>query len=147
VIECRSAVDDRSAGGIAASNFWENTIRWLEQEGVEGASQLQEAQWRHHEYLETDEAKSRFESVFAPFAARRTKSYLYSAGQARRVCVGSIPVAGGTQRLPRTSGLSDALLMMLTGDLIDATEALRIGLVSRMVAPEELMSVATSIAR
>jgi E-phenylitaconyl-CoA hydratase len=63
------------------------------------------------------------------------------------VRVGSIPAAGGTQRLPRTIGLSDALLMMLTGDLIDAAEALRVGLVSRVVPPEELMSVATSIAR
>lgn len=62
------------------------------------------------------------------------------------VRVGSIPAAGGTQRLPRTIGLSDALLMMLTGDLIDAAEALRVGLVSRVVPPEELMSVATSIA-
>ncbi len=62
------------------------------------------------------------------------------------VRVGSIPAAGGTQRLPRTIGLSDALLMMLTGDLIDAAEALRVGLVSRVVPPDELMSVATSIA-
>src|ERR1700749_2994487 len=44
------------------------------------------------------------------------------------VRVGSSPAAGGTKRLPRTIGLSDALLMMLTGDLIDAVEALRVGL-------------------
>lgn len=73
------------AGGIASSNFWESTIGWFEQEGIEGASQLKEAQWCRHEYLETDEAKHRFESIFAPFAARHTKSYLYSAGQARRI--------------------------------------------------------------
>ena len=36
--------------------------------------------------------------------------------------------------------------MMLTGDRIDAADALRIGLVSRVVAPAELMSVASSIA-
>jgi benzylsuccinate CoA-transferase BbsE subunit len=73
------------AGGISSSNFWENTVGWLEQEGVGEASQLREAQWLRHEYLETAEAKACFERVFAPFAARHTKSYLYSAGQSRRI--------------------------------------------------------------
>lgn len=62
------------------------------------------------------------------------------------VCVGSIPAAGGTQRLPRTVGLSDAMLMMLTGDRIDAEEALRIGLVSRVVPLEDLARAAREIA-
>jgi E-phenylitaconyl-CoA hydratase len=62
------------------------------------------------------------------------------------VCVGSIPAAGGTQRLPRMVGLSDAMLMMLTGDRIDAEQALRIGLVSRVVPLEDLARTAREIA-
>ncbi|HTE14349.1 MAG TPA: enoyl-CoA hydratase-related protein [Burkholderiales bacterium] len=62
------------------------------------------------------------------------------------VAVGSIPGGGGIQRLPRAVGRSDAMLMLLTGDPIDAAEALRIGLVSRVVSRAELMPLAYKIA-
>jgi len=60
---------------------------------------------------------------------------------------GSLPGSGGTQRLPRTVGLSDAMLMLLTGDLVDAHEAKRMGLVSKVVPPAELLPLAQDIAR
>jgi E-phenylitaconyl-CoA hydratase len=62
------------------------------------------------------------------------------------VRIGSIPGAGGTQRLPRIVGMTNAMLMLLTADRIDAAEALRIGLVSRVVAPGALMDEARAIA-
>ena len=62
------------------------------------------------------------------------------------VRVGSIPGAGGTQRLPRTISQSDALLMLLTGDRIPADEALRMGIVSRVVPQPQLMDAALKIA-
>lgn len=63
------------------------------------------------------------------------------------VRIGSIPGAGGTQRLPRAIGSSNAMLMLLTGDRVDAAEALRIGLVSKVVSREELLPAAQAIAR
>ena len=62
------------------------------------------------------------------------------------VRVGSMPGAGGTVRLPRFIGRSDAMLMLLTGDRVDATEAHRIGLVSRVCEPADLVQAATDIA-
>jgi E-phenylitaconyl-CoA hydratase len=62
------------------------------------------------------------------------------------VRIGSIPGAGGTQRLPRAVGLSDAMLMLLTGDQVDATEALRMGLVSKVVERAQLLDAAMAIA-
>jgi E-phenylitaconyl-CoA hydratase len=62
------------------------------------------------------------------------------------VRIGSIPGAGGTQRLPRIVGMTNAMLMLMTADRIDAAEALRIGLVSRVVPPASLMEEARAIA-
>ena len=63
------------------------------------------------------------------------------------VRVGSIPGAGGTQRLIRAVGQSDAMWMLLTGERIDAAEALRIGLVSKVVPLSALQETAIELAR
>jgi enoyl-CoA hydratase/carnithine racemase len=52
-----------------------------------------------------------------------------------QVAAGMIPCAGGTQRLPRIVGQAKALELVLTGMLVDATEARRIGLVSEVSEP------------
>ena len=57
-----------------------------------------------------------------------------------------IPGTGGCQRLPRMVPLGYALLLLLTGDWIDAQEALRIGLVERVVPRAELLDAALSLA-
>ena len=60
--------------------------------------------------------------------------------------IGIIPGAGGTQRLPRAVGKSKAMDMVLTGRMMDASEAERAGLVSRVVPLDKLMEEALGAA-
>jgi enoyl-CoA hydratase/carnithine racemase len=64
-----------------------------------------------------------------------------------QVKVGLMPWDGGSQRLSRTVGKAKALEMILTGELIDAQEANRIGLVSRIVPTEEVTTTVMSLAK
>lgn len=61
--------------------------------------------------------------------------------------IGTIPGAGGTQRLTRAIGKSKAMMMVLTGDMMDAYEAERAGLVARVVPGETLMQETFEIAK
>jgi enoyl-CoA hydratase len=61
--------------------------------------------------------------------------------------LGVIPAYGGTQRLARAAGTARALAAMLAGESIGADEALRLGLVNRVVEEESLAAEAESLAR
>jgi len=62
------------------------------------------------------------------------------------VNLGLIPGYAATQRLSRLIGLGNALNLLLTGEMIDAQEALRIGLIQKLVSPENLMPEALKLA-
>jgi enoyl-CoA hydratase len=63
------------------------------------------------------------------------------------VKLGILPGYGASQRLPRLCGKGIAYELILTGDMIGAEEALRIGLVNRVTEPADLLATAESIAR
>ena len=60
--------------------------------------------------------------------------------------LGLIPGGGGTQRLARLLGYGKAMEMVMSGDMVDAAEAYRIGLVNKLVEPEELEDVTMAMA-
>ena len=76
--------------------------------------------------------------------------FIIAADNARfgqpEIKIGVIPGAGGTQRLPRAVGKSKAMDMALTARMMDATEAERAGLVSRIVPYEKLAEEALGAA-
>lgn len=76
--------------------------------------------------------------------------FIYASSKAKfgqpEVNLGIIPGFGGTQRLPRRVGSALARELIYTGKMIDAAEALRIGLANAVFEPDELLAAATQTA-
>jgi benzylsuccinate CoA-transferase BbsE subunit len=93
------------AGGMAAIRFWGNIVQWMIDASVPGADVLTGAEWSDMAFLDSRDAKDRFEQIFGSFAAEHTKASLYHEGQARRVpiCPVSTPedVASSRQLIAR----------------------------------------------
>jgi enoyl-CoA hydratase len=76
----------------------------------------------------------------------RIASNLAKFGQPE-VNLGLIPGYAGTQRLARIVGLSNALYLLYTADMITADDALRMGLVQKVTEPEQLLTEALAMAK
>lgn len=70
--------------------------------------------------------------------------FIYASSSARfgqpEINLGLIPGYGGTQRLPRIIGIGQAKELLLTGKMVSAEEAHRLGIVNRVLSPEDLMT-------
>ena len=77
--------------------------------------------------------------------------FRYASNKAKfgqpEVNLGMIPGYAGTQRLPRLVGMADALYLLLSGEMISADDALRIGLVQKVTEPEQLMEETLKVAK
>jgi enoyl-CoA hydratase len=77
--------------------------------------------------------------------------FIYASSTARfgqpEINLGLIPGYGGTQRLPRIIGIGQAKELLLTGRMVSAEEAHRLGIVNRVLAPEALMGEVMATAR
>jgi enoyl-CoA hydratase len=77
--------------------------------------------------------------------------FIYASDKAKfgqpEVKLGVIPGFGGTQRLPRRVGVAKAKELCMTGDMIDAAEALRIGLADEVFPADQLMAKVGELAR
>ncbi|MEO0323100.1 MAG: enoyl-CoA hydratase-related protein [Myxococcota bacterium] len=77
--------------------------------------------------------------------------FIYASEKAKlglpEVGLGVVPGWGGTQRLPRRVGVGHARELVFSGRVIDAAEALRIGLVNAVFAPDALLDAAQATAR
>jgi len=79
-----------------------------------------------------------------------TADFRFASAKAKmgqpEVNLGLIPGFAGSVRLPRLVGLADALYLLTTSEMIDAQEALRLRLVQKVFAPEELLSETMKVA-
>ena len=85
-----------------------------------------------------------FELALACHLRIASENARFSLPEAR---LGVLPAYGGTQRLPRVVGEGRALELMIAGGELSAEEALRAGLINRVVAPGETPAAAESLAR
>lgn len=90
VFPCKDGYIYLMAGGVGGNRFWADTVRWLTEERLERAAELQESCWNEREYLSSGEAKKRFSDIFSTFAMAHTKAELQEKGRRQRIPIAPI---------------------------------------------------------
>ncbi|MBG9390596.1 CaiB/BaiF CoA transferase family protein [Caenimonas aquaedulcis] len=85
VFDCQDGQVYLMAGGIVPDRFREACVRWMMEDGVQGAEVMLQPEWASQDFQMTDAARAHFAGCFGPFARERTKQALYSEAQARRI--------------------------------------------------------------
>lgn len=78
------------ATGIGGNRFWPNCVAWLRGEDRPGAEQLAEPKWALASHLDTEQAKSAFNDIFAPYAFSLTRAELVDLARRHRVPLAAV---------------------------------------------------------
>ncbi|EAR23690.1 putative subunit of succinyl-CoA:benzylsuccinate CoA-transferase [marine actinobacterium PHSC20C1] len=74
-------------GRLSTAQGWVNLLNWLDEEKVEGASELRLPNWTDHTFRQSDHAQTRFREIFDAFAKDRPKAELYVEAQQRNIAI------------------------------------------------------------
>ena len=85
VFRCKDGHIFLVAGGAAPKKFWLATIKWMQEENVPGADELNEPQWQEIPFLQSERGKTRFKEIIQSFTMTRTKAELVEISRERRI--------------------------------------------------------------
>ena len=90
IYSCADGYVAMVAGRLGTAKAWQSLIRWLIEEGVEGASELQDAWWSELPNRQSEHGIARFGSIFSRFTEKHTRAELYAEAQRRGIALSPV---------------------------------------------------------
>jgi benzylsuccinate CoA-transferase BbsE subunit len=90
VYPCRDGYVSLIAGRLGTARAWAALVKWLNEAGADGASELLEPRWSTFDFRQSDGAIEEFGRIFLSFAATRDKLELYTEAQARMIALSPV---------------------------------------------------------